>query len=127
MALYDINRVALILKPSVALLEWAIREDPALAEEVDPQDSDDLSSVYLLPDFGDLDEADIWLEKNYLEILETLLEEWVPNESAWPDDLNFDHFEQFSEYTYTNIVIDTQDESYDADEDSDADDLDDDE
>lgn len=125
MALYDINRVALILKPSVALLEWAIREDPNLAEDVDVEETEELSSVYLLPDFGDLDEADIWLEANYQEILENLLEEWVPNEASWPDELSFKHFELFSEYTYTNFVIDTQDESYDADDDDD--DVDDDE
>ena len=122
MALYDINRVALILKPSVALLEWAIREEPDLAEDVDIEETDELSSVYLLPDFGDLDEADVWLEQNFLEILETLLEEWVPNEASWPDELNFKHFELYSEYSYTNFVIDTQDESYDSDDDDDGDD-----
>ncbi|MEM9835524.1 MAG: hypothetical protein AAF828_03425 [Bacteroidota bacterium] len=116
MALYDINRVALILRPSTALLEWAIREDPNLEDEIDPEETDELSSVYLLPDFDDLEEADEWLEENYQEILEMLLEEWVPNEAAWPDEFGFKHFELYGEYSFTNIVIDTQDESYDDDE-----------
>jgi len=113
MALYDINRVALILKPSEELLQWAIREDPALAEDIDPEESDDYASVYLLPDFDELEEADQWLEKNFQEVLETLLEEWIPNEAAWPDELSFKHLELYSDYSFTNIVIDTQDESYD--------------
>lgn len=113
MALYDINRVALILRPSEELINWAIREDPDLAEEVDPEETEDLASVFLLPDFDDLDDADVWLEKNYEDILETLLEEWVPNESAWPDEFSFKHFELYADYAFTNIVVDTQDESYD--------------
>ncbi len=116
MALYDINRVALILKPSEELLRWAIREDPSLAEEIDPEETDDLASVYLLPDFDDLDEAEVWLEKNFEEILEALLEEWVPNETSWPDELSFKHLELYSEYAFTNIVVDTQDESYDEED-----------
>ncbi|PHI20455.1 hypothetical protein CEQ90_08315 [Lewinellaceae bacterium SD302] len=113
MALYDINRVALILRPSEELLNWAIREDPALEEEIDPEDSDDLASVYLLPDFDDLDDADVWIEKNFVEILESLLEEWIPNEAAWPDEFSFKHFELYADYAFTNMVVDTQDESYD--------------
>lgn len=113
MALYEINRVALILRPSEDLLSWAIREDPGLGDEIDPEENDDLASVYLLPDFDDLDDADQWLEKNYQEVLEALLEEWIPNEAAWPDELSFKHFELYSDYSFTNVVIDTQDESYD--------------
>ncbi len=113
MALYDINRVALILHPSEELLNWAIREDPDLEEEIDPEDNSDLGSVFLLPDFDDLDDADQWLEKNFEEILESLLEEWIPNEASWPDELVFKHFQHYAEYAFTNIVVDTQDESYD--------------
>lgn len=113
MPLYDINRVALILRPSEDLLNWAIREDPALGDEIDPEDNDDLASVFLLPDFDDLDDADLWLEKNYVEILETLLEEWIPNEASWPDEFSLKHFELYADYSFTNIVVDTQDESYD--------------
>lgn len=116
MALYDINRVALILRPSEELLRWAIREDPSLAEDIDPEETDDLASVYLLPDFDDLDDAEVWLEKNFQEILEALLEEWVPNETSWPDELSIKHLELYSEYAFTNIVVDTQDESYDEED-----------
>ncbi|NJO87379.1 MAG: hypothetical protein HC821_05245, partial [Lewinella sp.] len=89
-------------------------EDPELADDVDPTENEDLASVYLLPDFDDMDEAESWLEKNHQEILEALLEEWIPNEKAWPEEMGFKHLELFAEYSFTNIVIDTQDESYDA-------------
>ena len=115
MDLYDINRVALIVTPSRSLLNWAIQEDPTLAEDVDPDDRSELSSVYLLPDFGDLDEAEDWLEENFREILETLLEEWVADENDWPPKLEFSHFEKYAEYSFTSIVIDTMDASYDED------------
>ncbi|MEO0734670.1 MAG: hypothetical protein AAFZ52_17680 [Bacteroidota bacterium] len=112
MELYDINRVALIISPSVALLRWAISEDPGLAEDIDLDDPSDLSSVYLLPDFDDIEEADDWLEENFEVILETLLEEWIPDD-LWPDRLEFSHLEKYAEYSFSNIVIDTLDASYD--------------
>ena len=113
MDLYDINRVALIVTPSESLLQWAIREEPSLAGEVDPEDRSDLSSVYLLPDFEDIEDAEDWLEDNFLPILETLLEEWVPDESNWPGNLAFNHLEKYSDYSFSSIVIDTQDAAYD--------------
>lgn len=112
MELFDINRVALIVTPSDALLRWAISEDPSLAEEIDLEDPSDLSSVYLLPDFDDIEDADEWLEENYLPILETLLDEYIP-EDSWPDRLEFKHLEKYAKYSLTNMVIDTQDASYD--------------
>lgn len=113
MDLYDINRYALILTPSEALLRWAIREDATMAEDIDFDDTSDLTTVYLLPDFDEMDAAEDWLEKNYLPILENLLAEWIADEDSWPDQLAFDHFDKFSDYTITNMVIDTQDASYD--------------
>lgn len=117
MELYDINRVALIISPSETLLRWAISEEPALANDVDPEDTSELSSVYLLPDFDDIEEADDWLEDNFEVILETLLEEWIPDDSQWPDLLEFRHLEKYADYSFSNIVIDTTEEGYDADQD----------
>lgn len=115
MDLFDINRVALIVTPSEALLKWAISEEPSLAEDIDLEDTSDLSSVYLLPDFNEMDEAEDWLEDHYQTILETLLEEWVPDESVWPERLELAHFEKYADYSFSSIVIDTVDASYDED------------
>jgi len=104
MELYDINRVALIISPSETLLKWAISEAPSLAEDIDLDDPSDLSTVYLLPDFDDIEEADDWIEDNYLPILETLLEEWIP-EDSWPDRLEFTHLEKYADYSFSNVVI----------------------
>lgn len=113
MDLFEINRYALVLRPSKKLLQWAISEDPSLAGDIDLEETDDLVSVYLLPDFSEEDEAEEWLEANYQVILESLLDEWVPDDSVWPEEFTFDDFEQYSEYAFTNMVIDTQDQSYD--------------
>ena len=115
MDLFDINRVALIVTPSETLLRWAIQEDPTLAEDVDPEDRSELSSVFLLPDFDDMDAAEDWLEDHFRDILETVLEEWVADENDWPPKLEFSHFEKYTDYSLTSIVIDTMDASYDED------------
>lgn len=115
MELYDINRIALLITPSKALLNWAIGEEPSLAEDVDPDDASDLSTVYLLPDFEDSDEAEDWLEDNYETLLETLLEEWIPDDSLWPERLQFSHLEKYADFSFTNAVIDTTEEGYDED------------
>lgn len=116
MDLYDINRFALIVTPSAALLKWAISEQPSLAEEVDPEDSADLATVFLLPDFDDIEEAEDWVEQHYVTVLENLLEEWIADENLWPPRLEFSHFEKYAEYTLSNMVIDTLDASYDEEE-----------
>ncbi|MEM8585729.1 MAG: hypothetical protein AAGF87_15740 [Bacteroidota bacterium] len=113
MDLFEINRYALVIRPSKKLLQWAISEDPSLAEIVDLDDTEDLVSVYLLPDFSEDDQAEDWVESNFQVILESLLDEWVPDDSVWPDSFSYDDFEQYSEYAFTNMVIDTQDQSYD--------------
>lgn len=116
MDLYDINRFALIVTPSEALLKWAISEQPELSEEVDPEDSTDLATVYLLPDFSDMEDAEDWVERNFEVLLENLLEEWISDDSLWPDRLEFIHFEKYADYTLSNMVIDTVDASYDNEE-----------
>lgn len=113
MELFDINRVALIVSPSEALLRWAISEDPGLASEVNPEDASDLSTVYLLPDFDEDEEAEEWLEDNFEAILETLLEEWIPDDNLWPDRLEFRHFEKYADFSFSSVVIDTTEEGYD--------------
>ena len=116
MDLYDINRFALLITPSEALLKWAISENPALSEDVDPEDNSDLATVYLLPDFEDIEDADDWVETNFVVLLETLLEEWIPDESVWPDRMEYSHFDKYADYTISNMVIDTVDASYDNEE-----------
>ena len=116
MDLYDINRYALVITPSEALLKWAISETPSLSEEVDPEDQSDLATVYLLPDFDDIEDAEDWVEANYVDLLETLLEEWITDESVWPDKMEFRHLEKYADYNLTNMVIDTVDASYDSEE-----------
>lgn len=116
MDLYDINRFALIVMPSQALLKWAISEQPELAEEVDVDDSTDLATVYLLPDFEDVEDAEDWVENNFEDLLETLLEEWISDDSLWPERLELSHFEKYADYTISNMVIDTVDADYDSEE-----------
>ncbi|NJC25915.1 hypothetical protein [Neolewinella antarctica] len=116
MELYDINRFALIVTPSEALLKWAISEEPTLSEEVDPDDTDDLATVYLLPDFGDMEEAEDWVEQNADAVLETLLEEWIPDTELWPEKLDLEQLEKYADFTLSNMVIDTVDAAYDEEE-----------
>lgn len=110
---FDINRCALIITPSHALLNWAISETPSLAEDIDLDDTDDLATVYLIPDYGDIEQAEDWVEDNAEELLETLLEEWIPDEDLWPETLDMQHLEKYANYSISNIVIDTLDASYD--------------
>ena len=113
MDLYDINRWALILAPSEALLRWAVSENPSLAEEIDVEDPSDLDTVYLLPEFGEAEEAEEWVEDNFETLLEGLLEEYISDDSLWPDRLEFQHFEKYADYSISSMVIDTMDASYD--------------
>ncbi|OAV42719.1 hypothetical protein [Lewinella sp. 4G2] len=116
MDIFDINRYALILTPSTALLKWAISEQPELGEDIDLDDTADLATVFLLPDFAEMEEAEDWVEAHYATLLENLLEEWIADDNLWPDRFEYSHFEKYADYTLSNIVIDTVDASYDEEE-----------
>ncbi|MCO6487439.1 MAG: hypothetical protein J5I98_03425 [Phaeodactylibacter sp.] len=110
---YSINRNALIIRPTRAMIDWAntvFPEDPIDYDEMDQHDEQD---VFLLPDFETPEETLEWLRENCEDLLGYVLEDWCMDKSAWPAPLDWALFERFFHYSVETSVVDTMDEDYD--------------
>jgi len=111
---FSINRYALIIRPSKAMIEWinaTYPEDPPM--DYEDLGGDDQLDIFLIPEFNSIGEAREWLEENYRQFLEFQLEEWCTDPKYWPPNLDWPLFERFLEYTLQSVVMDTQSEAYD--------------
>lgn len=113
MELYEINRFALIIAPTADMIKWVNNLFPDSPEEHQPFGSHDNADVYLLPEFEDIEEAEEWLKENYSRFFEEALIEWTEDEAQWPDDMSWDTFRRFCQYSIQSVVIDTVGEQYD--------------
>jgi hypothetical protein len=111
---FSINRYALIIRPSKAMVEWinaTFPDDPPL--DYEEMGGDDQLDVFLIPEFTSPEDAREWLQENCRQFLEFELEEWCTDPGRWPKNLDWPLFESFLEYTLQSVVLDTQDEEYD--------------
>jgi len=118
---HPINRNALIVRPTRALIEWANALFPEDAIEYDEMDQHDEQDIFLLPDFDSVEETLEWVQENCEDFLAYILEDWLMDKSAWPSPLDWALFERFFQYSIESSVVDTMDEGYDE-EDEDFDD-----
>ncbi|MCB0578562.1 MAG: hypothetical protein KDD10_04550 [Phaeodactylibacter sp.] len=110
---YSINRNALIIRPTRAMIDWAntvFPEDPIDYDEMDQHDEQD---VFLLPDFETPEETLEWLRENCEDLIAYVLDDWCMDKSAWPAPLDWALFERFFHYSVETSVVDTMDEDYD--------------
>lgn len=113
---YTINRYALLLRPSEALVQWVnaiFPDDPIVYEQKMLHDNTD---IYLIPEMDSIEEAEVWLKENYLEILENILEDWCEDTDEWPEKLNWEAFEKLVEYTLQANIVDVVSAEEDDDE-----------
>ncbi|MEL7220102.1 MAG: hypothetical protein AAGJ93_02220 [Bacteroidota bacterium] len=115
--LYTINRCALLVRPSKAMIDWLNTIFPTHPVSYTEHMEQDNTDVYLIPEVAFLDDAKEWLKINYQPIFESILYDWCADEDLWPSPLDWVTFEQFCDYTIQSNVQDTvsaeEDEEYD--------------
>lgn len=110
---FSINRYALIVRPSEAMIDWVNTVFPGDPIDFDKMKGHDHTDIFLIPQFDSVKNAEEWLEENYRFFLRHSLEEWSTDESTWPKPLSWEQFERLHNYTIESVVIDTVDEEYD--------------
>ncbi|MEZ4988532.1 MAG: hypothetical protein R2795_26495 [Saprospiraceae bacterium] len=111
--LFTINRFVLLVRPSQAMVDWIngiYPDDPVPYEDRMAHDNTD---VYLIPEMDDIEDAMIWLEANYLPFFESLLEEWCDNVDDWPQDMDWEMFKRYADFTIQTNVLDSVSEEED--------------
>ena len=97
-----LNRAVLIVRPKQPFIEWAAGlDDSGLAPA-----ADDEQTAYLIPSFEDEDEAWEILEELYATVFENELYDWDTDESNWPQDRDFELFQEWFEIELHGVVED---------------------
>ncbi len=113
---YTINRCILLVRPSQNMIDWINSLSTEAPVSYEATMIDDNTDVYLLPEFDEPEEARNWLKENYLDFLESSLEEWCPDADRWPDDMSWAGFEVLLDYTIQTNVVDTVPEEEDEED-----------
>ena len=97
-----LNRAVMIVRPKQPYIDWAAGlDDSGLVP--DPEDE---QTVYLIPSYQDEDEAWEIIEDLYEAVFESELYGWHTDESAWPQDRDFDLFQEWFEIELHSVVED---------------------
>jgi len=101
--LHIVNRMAVVLEPAQAYLEWA-RECPEALPDLTLEDLGEEGTVYLIPE-TDADPEN-WLRRNYVPMFEHELDAWYRDQAFWPKDRSFKAFKKFFRVRFCSMVLD---------------------
>ena len=105
-----VNRMALVVEPTEAFLEWLSTTPDS--ESVSLDDLREECTVYLVADAeGELESI---LEHYYESIFEQELYSWYTDESFWPEDRSWETFQRFFEVRADSMVFDLGEESLES-------------
>lgn len=99
----EIDRMALLLRPKQAFLDWVNRvhdEGSTLAELQND------CTVLLVPLIEDENEFSQYLQGSYQSLFEQELVSWCTDSEEWPTTLDFDTFNRFFAIEVHPLVLD---------------------
>lgn len=103
--MYDIERIATILKPTQLMLDWLIQQ-PGQDKNLSLDELRTDCTALLIPIFEDEDQATEYLSNIYEGIFANELATWNPDQSAWPEFRTFDIFLDWFDLEYHSLVFD---------------------
>ena len=105
---YSLNRSAVLLRPTQALLDWLLKVSPEFGESLTLEEVQEDTDVYLIPDesITGAKQAIRYIEKHWKTLFEVLLEEWIVDESLWPEKRTLKLFREWFEPIYCGMVWD---------------------
>ncbi len=107
--MYSVDRSVVIVKPKEPFLEW-IRNLPGSEIDITLEQLRADSTVYLIPDFDEIEDALEAIDHIYGKIFETELAEWSEEEDTWPQERTLKHFWQWFDVKLHSLVIDAAEE-----------------
>ncbi len=107
--MYSVDRSVVIVKPKEPFLEW-IRNLPGSGIDITLEQLRADSTVYLIPDFDEIEDALEAIDHIYGKIFEAELAEWSEEEVTWPQERTLKHFWQWFDVTLHSLVIDAAEE-----------------
>ena len=108
---YTLNRASVILKPRQPVIDWLNSVDDLLdlprMLAIDPLDEH--SDIFLIP--GDeviesREQAVAWIEKRWRDFFEFELNQWIIDDTLWPQKLTLKLFRDWFDVEYRSMVWD---------------------
>lgn len=103
---FVLNRSVALLVYKQPFLEWLQSNDPnpdtTLTLEALREDND----IFLIPQFDDLRDSVKWIEKRWRALFDSILFDWLTDESLWPEDRTLAMFRQWFDIHIHSLVWD---------------------
>ncbi len=105
---FTINRHLVILVQKQPFLDWLLNVDPNPPSNLSLGDLRDDNDAFLIPDdvADGTEEAVKWVEKNWRMFFEHALNEWIADESLWPQKISLKMFREWFGVEYQSMVWD---------------------
>lgn len=103
--MYAVDRSVAIVRPREPFLDW-IKNLPGSEIDITLEQLRTDSTVYLIPDFDEVEDALAAIDHIYGNIFEAELAEWSEEESTWPQERNLKLFWKWFDVSLHSLVID---------------------
>lgn len=106
--MYEVKRVAAIIKPTNKLLSWLKKHAHANHHmKIDNLHRD--CTTLLIPPFKGPEQAKAFIEEIYSGIFENELTSWGLKEHQWPEDRSLEHFNEWFDIEFHSMIYDIGD------------------
>ena len=106
---FTLNRTIVLLVPKLPFLDWVNETGPA-GEKLTMAELRDDNEAFLIPQFNDEQECIQWVERRWTMLFEHMLEEWVADESLWPQSRTLAMFREWFDIEIHTLAWDMGDE-----------------
>lgn len=98
-----VDRNGLVIKPKKPFFDWhnSIYKETPIYELDEP-------ALYLANLEGNSYGVETWMEKNFDRFFKNELNDWVIDQTMWPKKRTFKMFNEWFDYDFYDIVLDTE-------------------
>ena len=109
--MYAVNRLAVHIRWKKPMLDWVNSlPNEGKYTEFGENDVDDEATVFLIPDFENLEEAEEYLDELKPMLFETELESWTDERKRWPAFRNKKMFDEWFDARLSSMTLDLVEE-----------------
>ena len=101
-----INRSALIVIAKQPFLDWLHNLPEPIAKEITLEAINQDPTVYLMPEYEDIDEREGLIRKGFRLIFEEELGTWCTDDCDWPEKRSYEVFSEWFQIDYFSVVQD---------------------
>ena len=98
----SINRNAILVRPKKPFFEW-------LNKNGDTIDSVEEANIYLIREMGSNKDIINWVKTNFDKIFVNELNDWIIDESVWPENRTYQMFEEWFDIEIHSMILDLED------------------